>query len=581
MTNLDILKFSERDDGTYVRLPSKNLLEIEMQLCNFSIDFVRKILQHNSNGTTVELLEIKVTVDGSANIIRIEKNFFQKLVEEILQKLPQCCLMGDARTLAKPYLREFFALKYGNAKDTLPIEKFFLCHGWHVVDGVIKFYSNSDKNCTCAVSIPKIYAWEVLKIYQTGEKILKVADLQISLPFFLYLHAGYAAKLFDDAGLPVQFLFLLVGKTGSLKTTLCKTFAIPFNEEAILRIESTQRASELLREQGRDMIIVADDIFRQRKGVMQKFEAILRPFGDGLGRAKSYKNKIDKIEVRGGCSIVTAESPLGLQQSSALRTVTVQIERSQVNLQVLTEFQEENQLAKRENRPNSLQKYFAAWINFLEKNYKKLVEKIAEESLPHKVQERIEKFPLRYRRIFKIFLALSDLILTWGMAAGALEASNFEKIFQNWSKIILDLLEKNVADAIQREDWKKFLITLNDGIGTGEFEIATTKADFETSEGKFLSFKSVKNDEEIFILSPIAIWSAVTKKTKIFSENRTDIFKELCERDVAMGYETKNAEGKIRRRYLKKIKFKELSVEMLIIKKVAMESAVEKILNEN
>ena len=131
----------------------------------------------------------------------------------------------------------------------------------------------------------------------------------------------------------------------------------------------------------------------------------------------------------------------------------------------------------------------------------------------------------------------------------------FEKIFQNWTKIILDLLEKNVADAIQHEDWKKFLITLNDGIGTGEFGIAMTKNDFETSEGKFLGFKSVKNDEEIFILSPIAIWSAVSKKTKIFSENRTDIFKELCERDIAIGYESKNAEGKIRRRYLKKIKF--------------------------
>ena len=334
-----------------------------------------------------------------------------------------------------------------------------------------------------------------------------------------------------------------------------------------------------MREQGRDLLIVADDIFRQRKVIMQKFEAILRPFGDGLGRAKSYKNKIDKIAVRGGC-IVTAEAPLGLQESSALRTVTVQLERSQINLPILTEFQEENQIAKRENRPNVLQKYFAAWIYFLEKNYKEVVKKISEEALTLQIKERIEKFPLRYRRICKVFLALSNLILTWGMEAGALESDKFEKIFQNWTKIILDLLEKNVADAIQHEDWKKFVITLNDGIGTGEFGIAMTKNDFETSEGKFLGFKSVKNDEEIFILSPIAIWSAVSKKTKIFSENRTDIFKELCERDIAIGYESKNAEGKIRRRYLKKIKFKELSVEMLVIKKVAMEAAVEKILNE-
>lgn len=227
MQNLEILKFSERDDGTHVRLPSKNFLEVEVQLCNFTIDFIKKILQHNSNGTTVEFIEIEVTVNQSVNTIKIEKNFFQKLVEEILHKLPQCCMMGEARTLAKPYLREFFALKYGDKKDTLPTENFFLCHGWHEVDGVNKFYSNADENCNCAVTIPKIYAWEVPKIYQTGEKILKVADLQISLPFFLYLHAGYAAKLFEDAGLPVQFLFLLVGKPVHSKRRCAKLLPFP------------------------------------------------------------------------------------------------------------------------------------------------------------------------------------------------------------------------------------------------------------------------------------------------------------------------------------------------------------------
>ncbi len=81
--------------------------------------------------------------------------------------------------------------------------------------------------------------------------------------FWLYLHLSFACKLFIDAGLKVQFLLLLIGKTGNLKTTICETFAEPFNEGSMLQFESTSRALELYREEYLDMTMIIDDIFKK------------------------------------------------------------------------------------------------------------------------------------------------------------------------------------------------------------------------------------------------------------------------------------------------------------------------------
>lgn len=51
------------------------------------------------------------------------------------------------------------------------------------------------------------------------------------------------------------------------------------------------------------MVMVLDDIFKCKdKAAMEKFEAVLRCFGDGIAKAKSDStfNKIEQFDVRGG-----------------------------------------------------------------------------------------------------------------------------------------------------------------------------------------------------------------------------------------------------------------------------------------
>ena len=261
-------------------LMSKNLIPIDLHLCNFKFKFARKIFRHSANGDVAEELEIEIEVNEKIETMTIPISKFDKMISEITKKFPTCCVMGEGKKVAKEYLREFSAFKYAKVQDNLPKQEFFYYHGWQKIEGAMRYLSNSDENCECEVTIPKIQSEKVPEIYKNGQEFFKVAEPEISVPFLLYLHLGYAAKLFDEAALPTQFLLLLVGKTGSLKTTLYKTFALPFNTDAIMRLESTARALELCRESSVDMTMVADDIFRQTKSSLKKFEQILRPFGD-------------------------------------------------------------------------------------------------------------------------------------------------------------------------------------------------------------------------------------------------------------------------------------------------------------
>lgn len=579
---LSISNFQVEANGIHVALPSKNLEPKTIHLCNFIFHFSGRIFRHLPNGEITE--EVEISIVGKNETISVSIHKFDKIVSEITKNFPECCVTGEARSCGKAYLREYAALLYERDKTTLPVRNFFHCHGWFHDNGRWRYISNSDENCECAVTIPKVEPKKIPEIFKTGQLMLKVASPEIFLPFFLYIHLGFAAKLFEDAGLSAQFLLLLVGKTGSLKTTFCKTFAIPFNSEAIIRIESTPRALELCRESSMDMIMVADDIFRTIARLMAKLEDLLRPYGDGIGRAKSYKaaTKILKTRVRGGC-IVTAESSLNQQQSSVFRTVTVMTDKTKVNLEILQKFQDDQEKAKRENRPNDVQKYFAAWIQYLEENFEKIIEKIiAAGCITIKTQAKIKQFPLRYQKICKIFLILADLILEWGTELGVISTENYENLYKDWQSIILNLLEKNAAAAIKMEAWQKFLVNLQAGIATGEFLIAKNRNEYETGEGKFIGFVEEKNSEtEKFILSPTAVWSALAKYTrqKNFLENRTAILKELSKRNVIEGYTLKGANGKTRQRYLKKFTLNKLSTEMLVIKKAEMEQAVEEIQN--
>ena len=596
-------KFIVSLNGIYLR-PKNKSTEEKRKLCNFyfRIEAIR-VLKNRDGTAQREVVYTVISLDlmhragefDQKNLPCILDEDYDKIVDDILHRFKETFICPESKNIAKDYLREYGAKLYRDFHQYHGVEEFFSYHGWELVNGKMVYLSNNRADCKCGITIPKIppermaVAWQNdLKILDIGKKVYdengtldEVASLKVSLPFWLYLHLSFACKLFIDAGLKVQFLMLLIGKTGSLKTTICETFAEPFNEGSMLRFESTSRALELYREECIDQTMIVDDIFKKKSSNMNKFEDILRAFGEGIGRAKSAGKDFKEIirtKVQGGC-IVTAEHDLDSQQSSTLRYVSVPIESESINTEILSIFQQDKTQARLESRPTVVQEIFAGWISYLESNYTQIINFLIKFQPP---PLRL-KFK-RHQQIYRILCAVATLINDWGLVSETITAQQYNHNYFLWHRVIVDLMLRNQTAATVAEPWQQFLLTLQQAIATGTALIAVNKDEFESNGGRYIGFQRIDKSEVEYILSPdkaiAIIRHQIMDSGRELVSDSTAIFKELLTHGVSKGYENKNGNGGTRKRYLKRVKLNEHLVEMLVLSKNAMERAIEKFLEE-
>lgn len=584
-------KFLELYDGIYIRL-KKDSTELS-RLTNFKFKIVGLLKYHTRDGG--ERNEVCYAVSShETEIKRISYDeYCIKLFDHILKAFPDCCIIGGNTTLAKSYLKEYAAFLFNEAEHNLVVNDIYEYHGWEEVKNKHIYLSSARADCECECYVPNMINIQVPDVWNEGVNILNIGKkvyfdngkldahqtYRVSLPFWLYLHLGYASKLFHDAGANLQFILVIVGPSGCLKTSTCKTFASPFQSDEMIRFESTSRAIELYRESCIDQNMIVDDIFRQTDALLAKFEEILRAYGDEVGRAKSGgKNFGDLVrtKVRGGC-IVTAENMLESQQSSTLRYITLRLEKDSIDSKVLAEFQENQRRAKRNKQPSLVQNYFAGWIHYLEKHYDEIVDYI-ERYQPTNLVFRFK----RHQQIHKAFSVIAFFILRWGEEIGAISIEREKQIFGLWSEIITMLIKQNEDMAISSEPWQQFILTLQSSIGTGSFPIADTKEIYESHNGKFFGFKRcVKNEEMEYVLSPENTYTHVRTKMQEIEKQlvikEMALYRDLCERGIAKGYVDQANGKKNRNRYLKRVMLHGHQVEMLIISVEAMEKAIEDI----
>ena len=596
-------KFIVRLNGIYLK-PKNKLTEDERQLCNFSFAITAIRVLKNRDGTVQREVVYNVISSDLAhradefdekNLPTIPEEDFDKIIDEILRQFKECYICPESKNIARDYLREYGAVVYREFRRSHEIEEFFSYHGWELVGDKMCYLSDSRADCKCGICIPKIspermsVAWrndlQILnigkKVYNPDDTLDEVASLKVSLPFWLYLHISFACKLFIDAGLKVQFLLLLIGKTGSLKTTICETFAEPFNEGSMLRFESTSRALELYREECIDQTMIVDDIFKKKASNMTKFEDILRAFGEGIGRAKSAGKDFKEIirtKVQGGC-IVTAEHDLDSQQSSALRYVSVPIESESIDTDALGAFQTDKTYARLEGRPTIVQEIFAGWIAYLESNYEQIVNFL----LTFQPPPLTLKFK-RHQQIYRVLCAVAALINEWGLQLRVITIQQYNENFILWHRVIVDLMFRNQTSATVAEPWQQFLVTLQQAIATSTALIAVNKDEFEQNGGKYVGFQRLEKDGAEYVLSPDKVVATarhllVDSGRELVSDSTT-IFKELLNHGISKGYENKDGNGGTRKRYLKRVKLNGHLVEMLVLSKDGMEKAIEQFLEE-
>jgi hypothetical protein len=363
---------------------------------------------------------------------------------------------------------------------------------------------------------------------------------------------------------------MVVGKTGSFKTSLCRELFQAFNIDKFLNFQSTPRAIELQRNECRDMTLLLDDIFSSRdKDAIKKFADVLRVFGDNAAKAKANaaSTKIERFDVR-GAAVVTGESDLNTQQSSRLRYLTVQVDNSSFNAEKLRFYQANRAIAKQHNQPSIIQSYFSAYIYFLENNYIEIIQEIMQ--IDHHLAPLPIKFP-RLNMVYRIMVATARIVIRFGLTYGAMGNDTAKSLITQWIDMIRIVILENQSESTICEPHIAYLDALIQGISTGDVLLATDKETFFQSGREYFGFYDTQHEK--MYLNYQKLFKYVEKYYAdlrgSFETTYSEIHKVLYECRISEGYQEKG-----RNRYLKKVAYKDQKSQMLCLKCSAVEDAL-------
>lgn len=249
------------------------------------------------------------------------------------------------------------------------------------------------------MKLANIEGIELAEICKQGLGILDVGDMDVMLPLFLQMHLGYMAKLFIDAGYPIQHVFGIGGASGSRKTSIAKALYTLFGTEP-LNFEATSAAIEKhMSEACWDRNVLIDNVYDDDdQNIKAKLSTIIWSMGDSIGRSRTRGagTKLEQFVYRDSC-IITSESLLErLQLSERLRCVFVQFTDETINNEKFQPFRDD---------PHIMEKYITAFIHYVEKHYQKIVDFIQGYRSP--VSELVHD---RLKETFRNFAVMANIV---------------------------------------------------------------------------------------------------------------------------------------------------------------------------
>ena len=539
----------------------------ERVLCYFTISIVARIEKHSRTTVTNEL-EILVKSSQSERTIVIALTKYHALLTEIKTHHPQFRINASFGNVAT-FFSDYISLKYNLFLANEVVKPEYDYHGWAILHERHVFLNDRLPFCKSGCYVWAVEPENIASIFRNGMAFLAIGNgLEKILPIFLYAHIGFTARLFKDAGLAVQFLLLIVGRTNSFKTSLSREIFMPFSPIDMMNFQSTPRALELYREAVQDMVLLLDDIFASGDGnVMEKFENILRTLGDSVSRAKSNKRSdgIERSDVCGG-AVVTAEEGLNSQQSSSLRYLTIPVDASSFDGKKLRYFQNDSILAKQQGSASIMQYYFSAYIYFLETHYDEIVKEIMD------IDSTLEPLPVAFPRlntIYKAMAILVRLVIRFGLVCNALTEAEATAIRQQWMPIIQKMILANQSESTILEPYLAFLVALSQGIACREISLASDKLSFFEAGSDYHGFRDQENSR-LYLRSERVFgyvqkyYAAVGEK---FDSSAVEIGKALLANGISIA---DNEAG--HKRTTKKVSYKKdsPSLRMICIREAAM-----------
>lgn len=334
-------------------------------------------------------------------------------------------------------------------------------------------------------------------------------NLSKTVPLLMYNALSLNTTLFELAGHSYEFVTNIVGRTGSLKTTIAKIIFSVFNITTAKQgasMKDTVASMELKMFDFKDCALLVDDVFpaensEDRKRLSILVSSIMRAIGDrnAKARVKSNMDRQKTYPPRGGV-VLTSEIMLGTRSDLA-RSLVIEVDQNTYDREVVTDLQQ------------NLVNLSTHWYHFIEwcaYNFDRIVSIVHDSFNEHR---RYYEKHLQYQRQVDNLICLTitaNLMAQYGMSVGYFkDVQEMEEMNRIWVESIEQAVVATEPLIEEQHPAIVFLEALNELIISGTCRLAGINDENDDPEhaGKIIGY----SDEDYYYLLPEITYAAVKK----------------------------------------------------------------------
>lgn len=446
----------------------ENVTEIFVPLCNFAARVTEeRILDNGVEATRRFKVEGRLSSGEYLPPAEVTATQFSPMNWIVDQWGMRACV--SAGMGAKDRLREAIQVFSTDAETQYT----YIHTGWRKIAGAWCFLHAGRADVQVSLESPlnryalPVVAEDVADSIQYSLKLLEVGPDEVVIPL---LAAAYLAPLCEF--LHPDFVIFLVGKTGSLKSTLAALFLSHYGQFDRTNLpaswESTDNALEKRLFTLKDVLCIVDDYapradaYAQRKQA-QRAQRIIRSMGNLSGRSRLKADLTERPEyVPRGLMVSTGEDlPPG--QSILARILSVEVDREKLDLERLTEAQ---------RHAHRLPHAMAGYIHWLAPQLDNLASQLREQWEQHRTRFARDAAHLRIPEILA-YLALGiDLLTSFARDHQVLPEDQIRELSQRTYTTLCTLGEMH-GQRVQEEDPAEvFLSTLSAMLAQGTVKLS-------------------------------------------------------------------------------------------------------------
>lgn len=436
-------------------------------------------------------------------------------------------------------------------------ETIYTVTGWKKINGEWKYLLPGEDTLTVELT-GKLKRYEMAKEYSISDISIASALLDINLapkeiiyPLIAFTFLSPLNEFLHRANCEPKFVMLLLGKTGTRKSTLAALFLSFFGRftASDLPLSFRDTANSILHHafELKDVLTCIDDFHPCGRQEEQKLTAtaqsIMRAYGDrtGRGRLKADSSPMNSRPPQGN-ALITAEFAPDIGESGTARYFALELKDDAVDLSMLSSVQME---ADKGSLANSMRAYIEMIGEIANKNEAELIRKLRESfelyrnefaACGMKCHGRVPEIVAWLRigmRMFLNFLKRNEMILP----------ERIDEINSEFKEILYGIAKRQSENIEQDKPTYKFIRKLISLIESGSVTLVDKNEIPSYTPNNFIGYE----DDEFFYLNKTMAHKAVKKlceeQGESFSVSEQGLLKALAEEKLIQPGERQNTKS--------------------------------------